>query len=99
MAEFSNKAELETALNSVEKDDKGIIVLSPYGFTIREVDGKQYVVALTREEAEHALANSMPLLPNIGICFTASNGACIQNTCTRTCVLTFVLNNWICICT
>jgi len=98
MAEFLNQADLENALASVERDSNDeIIVLSPYGFTIKKVDGKQYVVAMIKEEAEQLC----PKNQNIGNCFTPSGGhACINNTCSQTCVMIFrPPTNWICCCT
>lgn len=77
------------ALKDVERDRDGIVVLSPYGFAVREINGKKYLTCLTKEEYEDLLKEQgISILPGIGTCYTPSSGGyCLQGSCTRNCVL------------
>jgi hypothetical protein len=100
MAELRSHADLEEALKTVERDKQGIIVLSPYGFTIREYDGKKYLVALTKEEAQQLLReDGIAVKDGLGSCVTPSgNGFCVQGSCTEQCDLVFMGKGFVCVC-
>jgi hypothetical protein len=87
-------------LAGVERDENGIVVLSPYGFKIIEIEGKRYVASLTEKEWIEAVKERQPnLLPAPGDCYTPATGAyCLRGSCTRTCILVPGPPN-ICICT
>jgi hypothetical protein len=80
-----------------ERDENGVIVLSPYGFAIKEIGGKKYLVALTKEERSSLVPNN-PLAEGLGECMTASNGNCIQNTCRYKCVKILEPHGYVCHC-
>jgi hypothetical protein len=100
MPELRSQADLEEALRTVERDKHGVVVLSRFGFAIREYEGKRYVVALTKEEAEQALnEKGITIRDDLGNCFTPSTaGYCVQASCTRNCNLVWSGGAFTCIC-
>jgi hypothetical protein len=48
---MANEADgVKAALADVERDENGIVVLSPYGFKTIEINGKKYLTTLTESE-------------------------------------------------
>ena len=72
VVEIQKKLKAEFA--GVEKSE-AYVVVSRYGFKKVEVDGKFYLEAMTKDEADTMLPPAEPQF--IGYCATASAGGCV----------------------
>ena len=97
MVDIYSQPQLEDELRNVERDQNGVIVLSPYGFTIKEIRGKRYVVCRTEEEYNATRGGTSTSALNLQDCQTGSNGICVQDQCTQQCYPIFN-GYWVCYC-
>ncbi|MBX9759718.1 MAG: hypothetical protein K2Y29_13165 [Beijerinckiaceae bacterium] len=94
----THEDQLKAMLDGVERDENGVVVLSPYGFKTQVINGKKYIVSLTKEEyMEIATKNGTEIIPSLGSCMSAP-GYCIQHECERYCSGRWSSNSYVCTC-
>jgi hypothetical protein len=83
-----NNPQLDDLLKDVEKDNNGRpIAVSRYGWKKQEINGKKYMMAMTKEEADNFVARVLTkeqLEAMDGYCVNCTAN-CLQGSCTGIC--------------
>ena len=91
---------IESALKDVVTENGRPVFLSRYGWKVEELDGKKYVMAMSKEESESfdlkiEEGRGRPLS---GECVIDDFNRCYQSSCTGRCDLAVISGQWKCIC-
>lgn len=91
------KDDVEALLREVVKENGRPVVLSRYGFKIVELDGRKYMMAMTKEEFDNFVDRS-GATPKDGFCIVDDYAHCYPQGGCRGCTLIASGGHWGCIC-
>jgi hypothetical protein len=95
---MSAKQDIDALIADVVRENGRPVVISPYGFKVGEIDGKKYMIAMTKEEYDAFLQESGQSKKVLGTCYIDDYARCYKTDCRGICTLTTSGGRWVCIC-
>jgi hypothetical protein len=94
---MTDNNEIDALLKDVVRENGRPVVISPYGFKVGEIEGKKYMIAMSKEENDE-FRKENEIEPTRGYCSIDDYARCYRTDCSGSCSLTTSGGRWVCIC-